>query len=368
MPVSILSRWITINAEKKYLRLPAQWGWLAILLVWAGIVFDHPFPASVSGPGNPGLLPLVAILAAVIFIKSVIEPRKSYLVPVRCGQLIYRFRGRATPVLKGKTGSRFNESPRCLLFTLLTETSTDKGSEDVLGEQMAELTALYEQFENKEALCRQLLGKVLTAQEAERTRLARELHDIIGQSLTAIIMTTAAVEKNFPSNYPAGKQQLANVQAVARQALQDLRDLIFDLRPDILDDLGLTLAVRNQAKKHLEAAGIQVKFRMAVRNKLSPEVEISVFRVVQEAITNISRHAHATEAHISLTQKNGRLMIRVGDNGIGFDTVRVMKGQRRSWGLHGMKERITLLGGKFYIGSRPGSGTLVMAEVPLSEA
>lgn len=238
---------------------------------------------------------------------------------------------------------------------------------DTVDERMAELTALYEQYESKEVMCRQLLGKVLTAQEEERTRLARELHDIIGQSLTAIIMTTAAIEKNYPPSSARGREQLAQVQSVARQALQDLRNLIFALRPDILDDLGLSLAVRSQAKKYLEPAGVKVRFRMALESQLPPEVEITVFRVVQEAITNIVRHARASEAYISLTQKDARLIVRVEDNGLGFNPTQVMARQRQNWGLHGMKERINLLGGHFYIGARPGHGTLVLAEVPLDQ-
>ena len=247
----------------------------------------------------------------------------------------------------------------------LPELDTTAG--DVVGERMAELSELYEQYENKEAMCRQLLGKVLTAQEEERTRLARELHDTIGQSLTAIIMTTAAIEKNLPPDFARGKEQLSNVRGVAKQALQDLRNLIFDLRPDILDDLGLALAVRNQAQNYLESAGIRVRFRMAINDQLPPEVEITVFRVVQEAITNILRHSQATGVLISLTKKENRLIVRVEDNGTGFDPSIVTNRQPQTWGLDGMKERINLLGGKFYIGARPGSGTLVLAEVPLDQ-
>ncbi len=246
-------------------------------------------------------------------------------------------------------------------------TNLDTDLADTVDERMAELAAIYEQYENKEAMCRQLLGKVLTAQEEERTRLARELHDTIGQSLTAIIMTTAAIEKQLPSNFTRGKDQLSNVRMVAKQALKDLRNLIFDLRPDILDDLGLALAVRNQAQNYLESAGIQVRFRMAIKEQLPPEVEITVFRVVQEAITNIFRHSQATKTFISLTKKENRLIVRVEDNGIGFDPTVIANKQQQTWGLDGMKERINLLGGKFYIGARPGSGTLVLAEVPLNQ-
>ena len=92
----------------------------------------------------------------------------------------------------------------------------------------------------------------------------------------------------------------------------------------------------------------------------------SVLSVVQEAITNIARHAHASEASISLTKKGNKLIVRVEDNGVGFDPDQTMQRQQHAWGLRGMEERITLLEGRFYVGSRPGNGTLVLAEIPLN--
>ncbi|HHH41092.1 MAG TPA: sensor histidine kinase, partial [Chloroflexi bacterium] len=213
---------------------------------------------------------------------------------------------------------------------------------------------------------KQLLGKVLTAQEEERARLARELHDTIGQSLTAIIMTTMAMENSLSPDFIAGREKLTNVRRIATQALRDLRSLIFDLRPEALDDLGLVMALRSQAKKCLEPAGVRVRLRsIGLEDRLPAEVEIAVFRVVQEAITNIARHAQATEANISLTRKGDKLIVRVEDDGVGFDPASVMRDEQKGWGLRGMEERITLLGGRFYIGSKPGQGTLVLAEVPL---
>jgi signal transduction histidine kinase len=240
--------------------------------------------------------------------------------------------------------------------------------EEMVEERTRELSALYEQLQGREAVCKRLLGKVLTAQEEERARLARELHDIIGQSLTAIIMTTTAVENSLPTTFVSGKEKLSSVRNIAVQALQDLRQLIFDLRPEVLDDLGLAMALHSQVKKHLEPAGIQVQLRATgLKDQLPAEVETAIFRVVQEAITNIARHSQASQATISLTKKDGRLIVRVEDNGVGFDPDQAMNGRRQAWGLHGMEERITLLGGKFYIGSKPGNGTLVLAEVPLDQ-
>ncbi|MGC8879849.1 MAG: sensor histidine kinase [Anaerolineae bacterium] len=238
--------------------------------------------------------------------------------------------------------------------------------EEIVEERTSELVALYEQLRRKDELSKRLLGKLLTAQEQERARLARELHDEIGQALTAIIMTTTVVENSLPSELVSGREKLANVRNIASQALNNLRGLIFDLRPEVLDDLGLALALRAQTKKHLEPLGIQVELRASgLRDNLPHEVETAVFRVVQEAITNIARHSRATQASISLTKQEGRLLVRVRDNGQGFDLAQVMNGPRQAWGLLGMEERITLLDGKFYISTRPGAGTLLLAEIPL---
>jgi signal transduction histidine kinase len=240
--------------------------------------------------------------------------------------------------------------------------------EEMVEERTRELSALYEQLQGREVMCKRLLGKVLTTQEEERARLARELHDSIGQSLTAIIMTTTAVENSLPDGFISGKEKLVNVRTIAAQSLQDLRNLIFDLRPEVLDDLGLALALRSQAKKCLEPAGVRMHLRAAgLKDQLPAEVETAVFRVVQEAVTNIARHAQASEAHISLTKKDDRLIVRIEDDGVGFDPALVMSEGRKGWGLRGMEERTTLLGGKFYIGSQPGSGTLVLAEIPLGQ-
>ena len=252
--------------------------------------------------------------------------------------------------------------------TLKDHRRWNEALEEKVQERTRELGLLYEQLQGREVMCKRLLGKVLTAQEEERTRLARELHDSIGQSLTAILMTTAVVENSLPPKYASARQKLSHVREVAAQTLHELRRLIFDLRPEVLDDLGLALALHSQVKKFLEPAGVHAQLRAAgLKDQLPAEVETAVFRVVQEAITNIARHARASEASISLIKKDNRLIVRVEDNGVGFEPEQVIDGHEKAWGLRGMEERITLLGGKFYVGSRPGSGTLVLAEVPLDQ-
>jgi signal transduction histidine kinase len=239
--------------------------------------------------------------------------------------------------------------------------------EDLVEAHTNELIALYEQLEGKQTICNQLLGAVLAAQEEERARLARELHDGIGQSLTAIIMTAGAIENSLPPGFGNAKANLTGLRGVAAQALQDLRNLIYDLRPEALGSLGLIPALRSQVEKNLESAGVQVDLKaVGIKDSLPGDMEIAIFRVLQEAITNIARHAQATEVDILVNKKADRLIVRIEDNGVGFDPNQVMNGKLPAWGLRGMQERITLLGGEFYLGSKPGRGTLVLAEVPLN--
>ena len=241
--------------------------------------------------------------------------------------------------------------------------------EEMVEDRTRELTVLYEQLQGKEMMCKQLLGQVLTAQEKERTHLARELHDIIGQSLTAVIMTTTAVESSLPPTLTSGKEKLANVRSIAAQALQDLRNLIFDLRPEVLDDLGLALALRSQAKKFLEPAGVQVRLRSAgLKDQLPAEVETAIFRVVQEAITNIARHSKADTALIQCAERDGNLTIEIEDDGEGFDMASLPPpgSRQRGLGLLGMRERVELLGGTLEVDSAPGQGVRIMLTVPLS--
>jgi len=242
----------------------------------------------------------------------------------------------------------------------------DETVEDLVEAHTNELITLYEQLEGKEAISKQLLGAVLAAQEEERTRLARELHDCIGQSLTAIIMTAGAIENSLPPGFFGAKAKLTNLRGIAAQALQDLRNLIYDLRPEALGSLGLVPALRSHVEKTLESAGVRVQLKaVGVKDDIPTDMETAIFRVVQEGITNIARHAQATRAQILLTRKADRLIVRIEDNGVGFDPGEVLNGNMQAWGLRGMKERITLLGGELYVGSNPGRGTLLLAEIPM---
>ncbi len=213
-----------------------------------------------------------------------------------------------------------------------------------------------------------LLNKVITAQEEERTRIARDLHDQIGQTLTALVMQVGGVEAMLADDPEAVKEQLAALGESASGAVEEVRRMMSDLRPSILDDMGLESAVRWYTETHLENEGIGVELDLQRNHApLSPNVEISAFRVFQEAITNVVKHAGASKVSISLTYDNDQMGGMIEDDGVGFELSAVQPGADGGWsvGLLGMTERVSLLGGSLIIDSTPDSGTKVKFEIPL---
>lgn len=229
-----------------------------------------------------------------------------------------------------------------------------------------ENTRLYEEVHDKEVLRRHLLDKLMRAQEEERTRVARELHDEVGQSLTALIMALGSAEERIPPEADHEKRHLAEIQTLAARILEETRRLMMDLRPALLDDLGLIPAIRSYAETHLTRAGVEPHIEVSgVKKRLSPLVEIALFRVFQEAIMNIVKHAEAGRATIRLRFNESAIAATMEDDGKGFDPTKPRLG-KRALGLLGMEERVALLGGALRIDSQPGRGTRIAVEIPTS--
>ncbi|MFQ5614075.1 MAG: GAF domain-containing protein [Anaerolineae bacterium] len=225
---------------------------------------------------------------------------------------------------------------------------------------------LYREVERKEQLRGKLLERVITAQEDERKRIARELHDDTSQSLTGLLYTLEeAAETIDPDEL---QDLLVRMQGISLQALEGVFNIIYDLRPSLLDHLGLCAALRSYAEKRL-APSVRVHLEQSgdVRRLPGP-VETALFRVVQEAISNIAEHAGAGKVDISLDFRKRFVIVIVEDNGVGFDldeVTRLPDGQRRGLGLLGMQERIELLGGDIRIASEPDVGTSLFISVPV---
>ncbi|MDR7418744.1 MAG: histidine kinase [Armatimonadota bacterium] len=240
-----------------------------------------------------------------------------------------------------------------------------------LSDQLAiaiENVRLFDEVRAKEASRGELLSKLITAHEDERRRLARELHDEVSQSLTSLMITIRSAE-NLPAP-DALREKLERLYRSAEATLAEVGKVIHDLRPTALDDLGLVSAVRVHARNLLETAGVKLTFEASGfgRRRLPPAVEATAFRVAQEAITNVARHANATAAFVSLRLKDGTLALIVEDNGVGFDPAQTLgRREGRRAGLLGMHERAALIGGTLAIDAKPGRGTRVTLEVPVGE-
>jgi signal transduction histidine kinase len=203
-----------------------------------------------------------------------------------------------------------------------------------------------------ESLSRQLIE----AQEVERRAVARELHDDFGQVLTALKLTLQRRERDDAESI-----------ALVDGAIARMRDLAQDLRPPLLDELGLEAALRWYVEREAKRAGLGFSLALAVEQRPQATVEITCFRVVQEALTNVIRHAHARHLAVELGTAAGALRLVVRDDGQGFDVpaARARAARGESQGLLSMRERVALAGGELEIDSAPGHGTSIRARIPL---
>jgi PAS domain S-box-containing protein len=212
-----------------------------------------------------------------------------------------------------------------------------------------------------------LSQQLMKAQEVERRHIARELHDEIGQALTAVKINLQAILRN-PDTEKLSTRLEESISTVER-TLNQVRNLSLDLRPSILDDLGLVAALRWYLDRQAERAGFAAQFTAeAFEEPLTPELEITCFRIVQEALTNVIRHARARHVYVSLECQHQQVCLSVEDDGIGFDktAARDRAVQGASLGLLGMQERVALLGGRFDLDSTPMQGTRIRVRLPLA--
>jgi signal transduction histidine kinase len=235
------------------------------------------------------------------------------------------------------------------------------GDEDLrLAESLAARAAIA--LDLSERVSRDAVRRVVEGQEHERKRLARELHDETGQALTSILLGLKTLEQ---SESEEGRERVAALRELVVSTLQDVRRLAVELRPAALDDFGLAPALERLVETHRMRDGtvIDVEVRLEPSERLPAEVETTVYRIVQEALTNIARHADATRISVLVARKNGSVVAVIEDDGSGFDPAAVGDD---SLGLAGIRERIALLGGRLRLETAPGKGTTLAAEVPLS--
>ena len=269
----------------------------------------------------------------------------------------------------GRLGSSLDEMRASLRDLLAQVAHANELLERRVEERTGELARANEQLRERDAQRQRLLRTVITAQEDERKRIARELHDETTQSLAVLVMgletATAALKAGGP------QPRLDEVKALAVRTLEEVHRLIRDLRPAVLDDLGLFSALRWYAERTLSSRGISVRCEIQeLERRLPPEFEIALFRIGQEVMNNIARHARAESVLIQLGPHAAgagaprELRIEIEDDGQGFDPAATRE-DRPHYGLLGIRERAELLGGVATIESAPGDGTRVEVRVPL---
>jgi signal transduction histidine kinase len=236
--------------------------------------------------------------------------------------------------------------------------------------QIASLqSARLEESQRREALRGELLRRVVAAQEAERQRIARELHDETGQALTAIGLGLRGISSSLSSENEKGAKNLRQLESLTARSLDELQRLISDLRPSHLDDLGLPAALRWYAGEIQGRVPFEVSVHVRGEERpISSAVKTAVFRVAQEALTNVIKHAKANNVTIRLDYADEVVGLQVEDDGCGFDKNRIDTSDRRAWGLIGMEERAGLLGGQLRVVSIPGTGTRVEAVIPYTQS
>lgn len=228
-----------------------------------------------------------------------------------------------------------------------------------------ERTLLLSQLSAANERLQMISRRWLVAQESERRRIARELHDEVGQAVTAAQLNLRLLQQR-----PEAASLVPNLEeniAMLGRVLNDVRDLSLDLRPSMLDDMGLAVAIEWYTKQQARRAGLKafVSTGSVAEERLDPALETVCFRLAQEAVTNVVRHAHATEIRLELHRGNDRLHLLVEDDGIGFDVAAVRRPGSASLGLLGMEERAALVGGHIEFKSAPGQGTEILASFPV---
>jgi PAS domain S-box-containing protein len=212
---------------------------------------------------------------------------------------------------------------------------------------------------------RALGARMQSAREEERARVAREIHDQLGQALTAIKIDLAALTRELPADRTHPSVRIERLLKLVDETIQAVRRIATALRPGILDDLGLAAAVEWAAEEFQARTGTTCRVRLPESDiAMDPERATAVFRILQETLTNIARHANATEVDVTLARSNGDLSLEVRDNGKGIADAKLSEGQ--SLGILGMRERALLLGGEFTISSAPGAGTTVKVRIPVA--
>jgi signal transduction histidine kinase len=226
---------------------------------------------------------------------------------------------------------------------------------------------LLEQSRHMREQLQYLSRKVLRAQEEERKKISRELHDVIAQTLTTINVRLATLKKEATLNPTGFEKSIVRAQKLIRQSVDIVHRFARELRPTVLDDLGLLPALHTFMKSFREQTGIRVSLSaFAGVEQVNGDKRTVLYRVAQEALTNVARHAQAGQVDVKIQKMDGVICMKIKDNGKGFQEQGVLHNKKgKRLGLLGMRERLEMVGGTFTVTSAPGKGTTILAQIPL---
>jgi signal transduction histidine kinase len=212
-----------------------------------------------------------------------------------------------------------------------------------------------------------LASHLVSAQEDERRRISLELHDEAGQALTALKLNLAMLQDELPGELDHTRSKIREAIALTEKTMGDLRSLAYNLRPPAIDAVGLSQTLQDYCQRVARQAGIQVIYKDRLRLDLPSYFQLSIYRVVQEALTNIVKHACATRVEVRLENDAEQIVVSVADNGRGFSAQASSLQVSKGLGLIGIQERMEALGGVFEITSQNGGGTELTARIPIQE-
>ena len=250
---------------------------------------------------------------------------------------------------------------------LKQEIARRRAAEEALRKSKQHYGELLEQSRVMQEQLRLLSRQLLSAQEEERKKISRELHDVIAQTLTTINVRLAALKTEAALNTRGLERSIVRTQQLVEHSVNIVHRFARELRPTVLDDLGLIPALHAFMKNFKEQTGIHVSLSaFAAVEQVNGDKRTVLYRVAQEALTNVARHAHASHAEVKIQKLDGAVCMKIKDNGKGFQQERVLRAEKSTrLGLLGMRERLEMVGGDFSVTSTPGKGTTVLAQIPL---
>ena len=325
------------------------------LRVWQAIGFENLWRRARYTPEVQATL--ASVMRSGTHTITTLRPPDSVGEPLTGLFLPLRIRNRTIGVLEVyRPGDMVKKDVIHLLLNLTTEAAS-----------ALENARLYGELAERERQLQELVGKLMVTQEEERRRVAYEVHDGPTQVAVATYQRLQRFARRFPPDNPEGRESLEEVMELARQTVGESRQIIANLRPTALDDFGLSAAIRLQVEA-LRAEGWQVAYEEALDGERIPDsVETALYRVAQEALTNVRKHAGNAKVRVKLSGSRDRVRLRVRDWGCGFGVLHSGGGPGERVGLAGMKERVALVGGEVQVYGKEGVGTLLVADVPLSE-